>query len=91
MKMLPETVAEIVERLMNAQEIADYLNVTVPGLYLAVKLGRIPPPVYPLSPSPRWRKSEIDAALEQTRATPAQARAERRQARIERKQGQLAP
>jgi excisionase family DNA binding protein len=81
----PETPVEITP-LLTAEELARYLNVTVPGLYKAVNSGRIPAPSYPLSRSPRWRLSEIDAALEASRSTPAQARVERRQKRIERQQ-----
>jgi excisionase family DNA binding protein len=79
----PETTT-ICEPLMTVVEVADYLGVTEAAVYIAVKNGRLPRPVYPLSRSPRWRRSEIDAALEATRAMPGAARAERRQARLDR-------
>jgi excisionase family DNA binding protein len=72
-----------IEPLMSAVDLAEYLAVTVPGVYLAIKNGRLPPPMYPLSRSPRWRRSEVDAFLEKTRTSPTQARADRRQKRIE--------
>lgn len=72
-----------IEPLMALVDLVEYLNITPAGVYLAIKAGRIPPPVYPLSRSPRWRRSEVDALLEKTRTSPTQARADRRQARID--------
>jgi predicted DNA-binding transcriptional regulator AlpA len=78
---LPSTTSE---PLLTVKEVAAYLGITEVGVYLGISGGRIPPPFYPLSRSPRWRKAEIDAALEATRQMPAAARAERRQTRIAR-------
>jgi hypothetical protein len=41
--------------------------------------------------APRWRRAEIDAALEHTRALPSEARAERRQARLNRESSETSP
>jgi hypothetical protein len=71
------------EPLMSPDDLAKYLNVTTVAVYLAIKAGRIPPPIYPLLRSPRWRRTEVDAFLEKTRATPTQARVARRQALLE--------
>jgi predicted DNA-binding transcriptional regulator AlpA len=79
----PSEITPACEPLMTVVELADYLSVTEAAIYLAVKNQRLPRPVYPLSRSPRWRRSEIDAALEKTRAMPGVARAERRQAKLE--------
>jgi predicted DNA-binding transcriptional regulator AlpA len=68
---------------MSAVDVAEYLAITVPGLYLAVRAGRLPRPLYPLSRSPRWKRSDVDTFLEKTRTTPTQARADRRQARLD--------
>jgi len=87
---VPETAASN-EPLMTVVDVAEYLGVTEPGVYLAVKNARLPKPVYPLSRSPRWRRSEIDAALEQTRAMPGAARAERRQKRLDEQRKTGAP
>ncbi len=44
--------------------------------------GWLPKPVYPAPRAPRWRRSELLAALEATRALPAHAKAARRAARL---------
>jgi predicted DNA-binding transcriptional regulator AlpA len=72
-----------IEPLMSVVDLAEYLNVTPAAVYLAIKAGRIPPPMYPLSRSPRWRRSEVDEMLAKTRTSPTQARADRRQARLD--------
>jgi predicted DNA-binding transcriptional regulator AlpA len=77
------------ERLLTCKDVAAYLGITEVGVYLGVAGGRIPPPFYPLSRSPRWRRSEIDAALEATREMPSSARAKRRQARVGRQREEL--
>jgi predicted DNA-binding transcriptional regulator AlpA len=82
-----DTTAATIEPLLSAVDLAEYLAVTVPGVYLAIKNGRLPPPVYPLSRSPRWHRSEVDTFLEKTRTTPTQARADRRQAKLDRDRG----
>jgi excisionase family DNA binding protein len=72
-----------IEPLLTAQQLADYLNITLAAVYIGINAGRLPKPFYPVSRSSRWRKSEVDAALEATRSLPSEARAERRQARID--------
>jgi hypothetical protein len=47
-----------------------------------VAARRLPRPLYPLPRAPRWRRSELRAALEATRALPAEAKAARRAARL---------
>src|SRR6516164_8604010 len=87
----PSETAPEIQPLMTAQQVADYLNVTLAAVYLAINAGRLPRPCYPLSRAPRWRRVEIDAALERTRALPAEARAGRRQARLNRESSETSP
>ncbi len=47
------------------------------AFWRAVSLGRLPRPVYPMPRAPRWRRSELLAALSVTRALPAEAKAAR--------------
>jgi predicted DNA-binding transcriptional regulator AlpA len=75
--------ASATEPLVTLKQVAAYVGLTEPGVYNAIKAGRLPMPVYPLPRAPRWRLSEIDKLLERTRTSPTLARAERRQARLE--------
>lgn len=61
---------------------ADAAGVSVPTFWRCVAEGRLPAPVYPAPRAPRWYLSEIRAALEATRALPAEAKARRRSAKI---------
>jgi len=57
---------------------ADAVGLSVPAFWKAVASGRLPAPVYPAPRAPRWRVSELLAALEKTRALPRDAMASRR-------------
>ena len=61
---------------------ADVCGLSLPAFWRAVAAGRLPAPLYPAPRAPRWRRSELLAALEATRALPAEAKAARRAARL---------
>lgn len=52
-------------------------GLSTPAFWRAVAVGRLPAPFYPAPRAPCWRRSEIRAALEATRALPADAKAAR--------------
>lgn len=56
-------------RLLNAKQAANFLGLSLPGLWKAVRQGRIPKPVYPLARAPRWFEDELCADVELTRAS----------------------
>jgi predicted DNA-binding transcriptional regulator AlpA len=68
--------------LLPARDAADEVGLSLAGFWRAVAAGRLPAPVYPAPKSPRWRASELRAALEQTRALPREAMARRRAAKL---------
>lgn len=49
--------------LLTPQEAAAEIGIAVATWWKWVKLGRFPAPIYPLPKSPRWRRSEVRAAL----------------------------
>jgi predicted DNA-binding transcriptional regulator AlpA len=53
--------------LLTARQSADEANVSIAAWWKAVSTGRVPAPVYPLPRAPRWRRSEVRAAIEATR------------------------
>lgn len=69
--------------LLKADESALIVGLSLPGFWKGVSTGRLPAPLYPASRAPRWRKSELEAALEATRMKPCDAKAARRIAKIE--------
>ena len=68
--------------LLNAEAAAGEMDLSLPAFMKMVSAGRLPPPYYPAPRAPRWRRSELIAALEATRALPRDAAAARRAARI---------
>ena len=64
--------------LLSAREGAAEVHLSLAAFWRAVAAGRLPRPLYPLPRAPRWRRSELQAALEATRALPAEAKAVRR-------------
>ncbi len=68
--------------LLTAREGAAEARLSLAAFWRAVAGHRLPPPLYPLPRAPRWRRSELRAALEATRALPAEAKAARRAARL---------
>lgn len=49
--------------LLNAEEAAAEAGVALSTWWKWVKLGRFPAPAYPLPRCPRWRRSDVRAAL----------------------------
>lgn len=70
--------------VLTAQQSAAEVGLSLPGLWKAVSDGRLPAPFYPAVRAPRWRRSELVAALERTRALPRDQMDSRRQTRIAR-------
>jgi predicted DNA-binding transcriptional regulator AlpA len=68
--------------LLSAREGAAEVHLSLAAFWRAVAARRLPPPLYPLPRAPRWRRSELRAALDATRALPAEAKAARRAARL---------
>jgi predicted DNA-binding transcriptional regulator AlpA len=69
------------DALISAESAADETGLSLPAFWKQVATGRLPRPYYPAPRAPRWRRSELAAAIEATRALPRDARAARRQAR----------
>ena len=69
--------------LLAAKDAAAEVALSLPAFWRAVSSGRLPTPVYPAPRAPRWRRAELHAALEKTRALPATAKAARRAARLQ--------
>ena len=70
--------------LLSADEAAAEAGCSLPTFWRGVSDGRFPNPFYPAPRAPRWRRSEILAALEATRMKPSEAMNKRRLARIQR-------
>lgn len=69
--------------VLTAESAAAEVGLSLPAFWRAVGVGRLPAPFYPAPRAPRWRRSELLAALEATRALPREAMEARRQARID--------
>ena len=69
---------------LDADQVAERLNTTRQTVFRSVAEGRLPQPYYPASRMPRWRWSEVLAAIEATRALPRVAMASRRAAKLAR-------
>lgn len=67
---------------LTAPEGADLVGLSIAAFWRGVASGRLPAPVYPAPKAPRWRRSELLAALEVTRALPREAMAARRAAKL---------
>src|SRR5271168_1698704 len=72
---------ETADPLLTAHEAAAEVGSSIASWWRGVAAERWPKPLYPSPQSPRWRRSEIFAALEKTRALPSEAVAERVAAR----------
>jgi predicted DNA-binding transcriptional regulator AlpA len=66
--------------LLTAKDAAQEAGLSLPGFWKAVDAARLPQPFYPASRAPRWRRSEIIAAVESTRARPRDQKMTRRAA-----------
>ena len=69
--------------LLTAEQSASEVGLSLPSFWKSVADRRLPAPFYPASRAPRWRRSELLAALEQTRALPAVQKMARRTARFQ--------
>lgn len=69
-------------RITNVKGVAKYLDTSIPSVWRGVKRGSLPSPFYTAPRSPRWDLNEVDAALEASRARPADAQEARRQAKL---------
>jgi predicted DNA-binding transcriptional regulator AlpA len=65
------------DQLLVAKQSAEEVGLSLPTFWRAVRDGRLPAPFYPAPRAPRWRRSELRAALEALRLRPADALAER--------------
>jgi predicted DNA-binding transcriptional regulator AlpA len=70
--------------LLTAEQSAAEVGLSLPGFWKAVQTHRMPSPVYPLPRPPRWRRSALQAAVQQTRALPAEQKAARRAEKLAR-------
>ena len=68
--------------LLTADQAAVETGLSLPGFWRAVAEKRLPAPFYPASRAPRWRLSELRAALEATRMLPCDAKGARRQRKL---------
>jgi predicted DNA-binding transcriptional regulator AlpA len=69
------------DRLLTSREAAAEASLSLAAFWKSVSDRRLPAPLYPASRCPRWRLSELRAALAATRMWPAQAKQVRRAAR----------
>lgn len=69
--------------LLTAEQSAAEVGLSLPAFWKAVAAQRLPAPMYPAARAPRWRRSELLAALESTRALPAVQKMARRAARFQ--------
>ncbi|WP_354585010.1 helix-turn-helix transcriptional regulator [Roseomonas mucosa] len=74
-------ISPLEDPLLSPPKLAERLGISLPTVWRITAEGRIPRPVYLAPRMPRWRLSEVMAALETTRALPAEARAARRRRR----------
>ena len=70
----------IEDPLLTAERAAEEVGLSGAGFWKAVSAGRFPAPLYPLPRAPRWRRSELRAAIEATRCMPSMQKATRRMA-----------
>jgi predicted DNA-binding transcriptional regulator AlpA len=70
--------------LLTAEQSAAETGLSLAAFWKGVAAERFPAPVYPAPRAPRWRLSELNAALERTRALPSEQKAKRREAQIKR-------
>lgn len=68
--------------LLTAEQAAEEVALSLPAFWRAVAAERLPAPLYPAPKAPRWRRSELHAALEATRSLVRDAMNVRRMARI---------
>lgn len=79
---LPVQVPPPTDQLLPARDAVRFVGLSLPALWAGVRAHRLPAPFYPAPRAPRWRESELRAALEATRALPRDAMAARRAAKL---------
>ena len=67
---------------LTAKGAAELCCLSKAAFHKAVAAGRLPAPLYPAPRAPRWRLSELNEAINATRALPSEAKARRRAARL---------
>jgi len=72
------------DEMLRAPDAAEAVGLSIAAFWRGVASGRLPAPLYPAPKAPRWRYSELMAALEKTRALPREAMAARRRAKLAR-------
>ena len=70
------------DRLLTANKSAALLGIHRASFYRGVAAGWLPVPVYPSPRAPRWWKSRLLEAVNNTAATPAKAKTARRKAKL---------
>ncbi len=61
------------DAMLNAAQAAEESGISLPSFWKMVAAGRLPQPYYSAPRAPRWRRSELLAAIEATRALPREA------------------
>jgi predicted DNA-binding transcriptional regulator AlpA len=79
---LPMQVPPSPDPLHPPREASRFVGLSLPAFWAGVRTGRLPAPFYPAPRAPRWRESELRAALETTRMLPVDAVAARRAAKL---------
>lgn len=70
------------DTLLDVKAAAAFTGGSVATVWRGVASGRLPLPVYIAPKAPRWWRSELRAAINATRCTPAEARAARQAQRL---------
>ena len=70
------------EGLLTNRQSAALLGIGVPTFYAMLKDRQLPPAYYVRPYTPRWKASELLAALERTRGYPDQAKGHKRRAKV---------
>ena len=70
------------ERLLNNRQAAALLGIAVPTFYAMLKARELPPAYYVRPYTPRWKASELLAAVERSRGYPDQMKGHARSAKI---------
>jgi predicted DNA-binding transcriptional regulator AlpA len=68
--------------LLTAPAAADAVGLSIAAFWRGVASGRLPAPLYPAAKAPRWRYSELMAAVDATRALPREQMAIRRAVKL---------
>jgi predicted DNA-binding transcriptional regulator AlpA len=69
--------------LLPPREAAQKLGISLSSFWRQVARGSLPEPMYPAPKAPRWRATELLAAVEKTRARPREQMAKRRAVKLQ--------